>query len=166
MIRRRRGVDTSITVSYGARANEEALRNALSSIAAFASSTFSTTDTNGNARYEELKQRVSVNLGNPEGVQKITDIEAELATAQTNMASGKDRQAQTKTALETMIDTISGVRSSRSVLKFLHCKRAFRLRCKPRRCLPRRVWFTSSIPSPLVQANENAARIRAAFCML
>jgi hypothetical protein len=102
-------VDTSITVSYGARANEEALRNALSSIAAFASSTFSTSDPNGNGRYEELKQRVSINLGNPEGVQKITDIAAELATAQTNMASGKDRQAQTKSALETMIDTISGV---------------------------------------------------------
>jgi hypothetical protein len=102
-------VDTSITVSYGARANEESLRNALSSIAAFAASTFSTSDPNGNGRYEELKQRVSINLGNPEGVQKITDIEAELATAQTNMASGKDRQTQTKSALETMIDTISGV---------------------------------------------------------
>ena len=102
-------VDSSITVSYGARANEQAMRNAISTIAVFAASSFTNSDPYGSARYEEIKQRVSYNLGTPDGVQKITDIQAELAAAQSAMATGKDRQQQTRSALETMIETINGV---------------------------------------------------------
>jgi hypothetical protein len=102
-------VDTSISVSYGARANEQAMRTVLSNVAVFAATTFTASDTNGAARYEELKQRVWTNLGAPNGVQTITDIQAELAVAQSTMASGKDRQQQTRTSLETMLETIGGV---------------------------------------------------------
>jgi hypothetical protein len=102
-------VDTSISVSYGARANEQAMRTVLSNVAVFAATTFTASDPNGAARYEELKQRVWTNLGSPNGVQTITDIQSELAVAQSTMASGKDRQEQTRTSLETMIETISGV---------------------------------------------------------
>jgi flagellar hook-associated protein 3 FlgL len=102
-------VDTSISVSYGARANEQALRDAVSNIAVFAATSFSAADPNAAAQYTEFKQRVTANLDVPAGSQKIPDIEAELANAQTTMASGKDRQQQTESALNTMIDSITGI---------------------------------------------------------
>ena len=40
-------VDTSINVSYGMRANEQALSTAVSNVAVFAAMTFSPTDANG-----------------------------------------------------------------------------------------------------------------------
>src|SRR5690606_36363992 len=92
-------VDTSISVSYGARANEDAFRNVLSSIAAFASMTFNAADPDGSARYQAIKERVAVNLAPQDGVQKVSDVQAELAAAQTTMAAGKDRQSQTQSAL-------------------------------------------------------------------
>jgi hypothetical protein len=102
-------VDTTITASFGMRANEQGIRNAVSGVAAFAALTFSASDPNAAARYAALAQRVGVNLDNPQGVQKIPDIEAEIANAQTAMTTATDRHQQTKAALSGLLDTVSGV---------------------------------------------------------
>jgi len=102
-------VDASISVSYGMRANEDALRNAVRNIAVFAATSFSATDPNSNAAYLQLEQRVGTNLSYPPGTQKVTDIEAEIANAQTIMKGATDRQTQTQSVLSAMLDTIAGV---------------------------------------------------------
>ena len=45
----------------------------------------------------------------PPGTQKIEDIEAELAGAQTSLAAAKDRHQQTKSTLADMLEQIEGV---------------------------------------------------------
>ena len=102
-------VDSSITVSYGMRANEDAFRSAISNIAVFASTTFSASDPDSKARYEELSKRVGVNLAGSPGTQKVTDVEAEVANAQLALTAASDRHQQTNSALNGMLDTIQGV---------------------------------------------------------
>lgn len=102
-------VDTSIGVSYGLRANEEGIRSVVQNVAALAAMTFSSTDPNAAARSTALNQRVGVKLDGPPGVQRVEDIEAELAGAQTTMGAAKDRHQQTKATLSDMLQQIEGV---------------------------------------------------------
>jgi hypothetical protein len=100
-------VDDALSVAYGARANEQAIRSTIASVAVFASMTFSPSDPNAKDRFDEMKQRVGGSLGTPPaGQQKIEDIEAELAFAQTTMASAKQRQQQKQTTLESLLQGI------------------------------------------------------------
>jgi len=102
-------VDTSITVSYGMRASEDGIRSALQNVAVLAAVTFSPSDPNASARSAALNQRVGTALGTSSGVQRIEDIEAELAGAQTSLAAAKDRHQQTKSTLADMLQQIEGV---------------------------------------------------------
>src|SRR5690606_13804260 len=74
--------DNSIAVSYGARANEEALRTAVQNVAVFAATSFSGADPDAAARYGALQQRLAVRLGGNASQQQVSDIGAELATVQ------------------------------------------------------------------------------------
>jgi flagellin-like hook-associated protein FlgL len=102
-------IDSSITVSYGMRANEEGIRYLVQNVAALAAMTFSPSDPNATARSAALNQRVGAALDVPPGTQKIEDIEAELAGAQTSLAAAKDRHQQTKSTLADMLEQIEGV---------------------------------------------------------
>jgi flagellin-like hook-associated protein FlgL len=102
-------VDPSLSVSYGMRANEQALATAVSNVAVFAAMTFSPTDANGSARYAALTQRIGANLDSPPGTQKVSDIEAELAGAQTTLAAATDRHQQTANTLTDMLQQVETV---------------------------------------------------------
>ena len=102
-------VDESLTLSYGMRANEQAPRIAVQSIAVFAAMAFSDADPNASNRYDALKQRLITALDAPTGQQKITDIEAELAGVQTSMAAAKDRHTQSEVVLQNFLQQIEGV---------------------------------------------------------
>ena len=102
-------IDTSLTVSYGMRANEQAIRSAVANIAAFSAMSFSPGDPNAAARYEALKARVSPNLGGPQGQQRMPDIEAEIGAAQSAMKSATDRQQQTKSTLTDLLQSVEGI---------------------------------------------------------
>ena len=102
-------VDPSITVSYGVRANEQGIRWVLQNVAALAAVTYSPTDPNATARSVALGQRVATALDIPPGTQKVEDIEAELAGAQTTLASAGDRHKQTKNTLADMLQQIEGI---------------------------------------------------------
>jgi flagellar hook-associated protein 3 FlgL len=102
-------VDTAITVSYGMRANEQAMRLSVSSIAVMAAMKFDTSDPNNAVAYQAMTQRVGATLSNPPGTQKITDIEAEVANAQVIMKASTDRQTQTQSAISSMLDSVQGV---------------------------------------------------------
>jgi flagellar hook-associated protein 3 FlgL len=101
-------IDPSLTVSYGARANEDAIRNLLQNVATLAAVTISPTDPNGVALSSALNQRLTVNLGAP-GQQTITDIETDIANAQTSMQAAKTRHQQATSSLNDFLQQIDGV---------------------------------------------------------
>jgi flagellar hook-associated protein 3 FlgL len=101
-------IDPSVTVSYGMRANESALRTTVENLAVFSAMTFSASDPNGSARYAALTQRVSANLDIPAGSQSVTDIEADIASAQTAMQTATTNHTQTTATLQDMVQNITG----------------------------------------------------------
>lgn len=102
-------VDQSVVVSYGMRANEQALRLAVANVAVYAAMTFSASDPNANARYQALTQRLGTSLDGQPGTQRIADIEVDLAGAQTSVKAAKDRHQQTQGTLQDMLQQIETV---------------------------------------------------------
>ena len=101
-------IDQSLSVSYGARANEDALRTLVQNVATLAAVTISPTDPNGVGLSSELDQRLTANLGAP-GTQTVTDIESDLASAQTSLKAAKDRHQQANSTLNDFLQQIEGV---------------------------------------------------------
>src|SRR5262245_26878737 len=99
-------VDQALTVPYGMRANEEAIRRTVQDIAIFSSATFSASVPDDLARYQALTGRLGAGLVGGPGQQKISDISADLATAQATLGTAKDRHQQNNTVLSNMLDHI------------------------------------------------------------
>jgi flagellin-like hook-associated protein FlgL len=112
-------VDQSITVQYGARADEQALRSQLQTVAVFAAVTTSATDPNANAQIAALNQRIAQNLAAVPGTQSIQDIQADFAGAQATIKATTDRQTQTKAITQTMLDSIEGINNDEVATKIL-----------------------------------------------
>jgi flagellar hook-associated protein 3 FlgL len=101
-------IDQSLSVSYGSRANEDALRTLVQNVATLAAVSISPTDPNAVGLSSELDQRLTANLGAP-GAQTITDIESDLASAQTSLKAAKDRHQQANSTLNDFLQQIEGV---------------------------------------------------------
>lgn len=84
-------VDDSITISYGARANEDALRQVLKTFAAISVETFSASDVNAADRNHELQLRANAGLSFANGEQGVDDIITELTVGQTIAGSAQER---------------------------------------------------------------------------
>jgi hypothetical protein len=112
-------IDQSVTVSYGARANEEALRKAVQSVAVFAATSFSGSTATNQAEYSALQQRLGATLGGNPNQQKISDIGAQLATAQTALQNTKDRQDQTSTTLANLLQNVQGAPTEQVAMQLL-----------------------------------------------
>jgi flagellar hook-associated protein 3 FlgL len=112
-------IDTGITVQYGIRANEQALRTQLQNVAVFAAVTTSATNPNANAQIAALNQRVADNLGVIPGAQTTQDIEADLAGAQSAIQSATARQTQGKATAQNLLDSIEGVNNDEVATKIL-----------------------------------------------
>jgi flagellar hook-associated protein 3 FlgL len=97
-------IDQSVTVQYGAQANEQAIRAQLQSLAVFAAFTASPTGTNSAAQVAALSQRTAANLSPQPGQQTIEEIQADFAAAQLTMKDATSRQTQTQSMLQTMVD--------------------------------------------------------------
>jgi len=102
-------IDPSTTVSYGTQANEEGIRWIVQNVATLAATSYSTSDPNAAASYSALSNRVFSNLAVPSGTQKIDDIEASLANAQTAMSNAQTQHKQTSATLSDMLQSIEGV---------------------------------------------------------
>jgi flagellin-like hook-associated protein FlgL len=100
--------DQSLTMNYGIRANEEALRRTVQSIAVFASVSFSDSDPDAEGRYTELQKRTGTALADPHGQQRISDIQGELAGVQVALATTKSRHQQTDSTLSGLLDKVEG----------------------------------------------------------
>jgi hypothetical protein len=112
-------VDQAVTVQYGARANEQALRYQLQNIAVYAAVTTNASNPNSKAQVNALQQRISANLAPQNGQQSIQDMQAEIAGAQTAIKSATDRQTQLKGMAQTMLDEIEGINADEVATKIL-----------------------------------------------
>jgi flagellar hook-associated protein 3 FlgL len=102
-------VDESVTVQYGARANEVAIRTQLQTVALYAAVTTSPTNPNAAGQVAALSQRVVQNLSVQPGQQTIQNIQSDLATAQATMKDATARQKQTGAMLQSIIDQAENV---------------------------------------------------------
>ncbi|MGA7789108.1 MAG: flagellar biosynthesis protein FlgL [Xanthobacteraceae bacterium] len=102
-------VGPSMTIDYGMRANEQALTTLVANVAVLAATTYSASDPNAQANYQALSQDVAGNLDGQPGTQSISDIEADLANAQTTVSNASTLNSQTQTTLQDMMQTIDGV---------------------------------------------------------
>jgi flagellar hook-associated protein 3 FlgL len=112
-------IDQSITVQYGARANEQALRYQLQNIAVYSAVTTNTANPNSKAQVNALQQRISANLAPQTGQQSIQDMQAEFAGAQNAIKASTDRQTQLKGMAQTMLDQIEGINQDEVATKIL-----------------------------------------------
>jgi flagellin-like hook-associated protein FlgL len=104
-------IDTSLSVSYGARANEQGFRDIVQNIATLAALPISASDPNAAQLSSALNQRLNVNLSGVPGAQTITNIATDLASAQTAMKAASDRHSQTSATLGDFLQSIEGVSS-------------------------------------------------------
>ena len=102
-------IDHSLVVSYGARANEDALRSLVQNVATLAAVSVSASDPNAADFSAALDKRLSDNLQGSSGAQSISDIETELAGAQSSMNNMKSNHQQVTTTLQDMLQQITGV---------------------------------------------------------
>ena len=142
--------DQSLNLSYGLRANEEGLRLAAQSVAVFAAVSFSPGDPNAEARYAALKQRVTAALDGPPGLQKVTDIEGDIAAVHTALQSAKERHQQTtRVRCSNCSSRSKARRPNRSRRRSCRCRRACRPRCRPPPCCCAPIcWNISRAPAP------------------
>jgi flagellin-like hook-associated protein FlgL len=104
-------VGPATTVAYGVRANEPALSNIVANVAVLAATSYAPSDPNAAASYAALTQRVSANLNGQPGMQSLSDIQAELANAQSTINNAKSVNQQTQNTLTDMLQQIEGVSS-------------------------------------------------------
>jgi flagellar hook-associated protein 3 FlgL len=102
-------IDQSVTVQYGARANEQAIRSQLQTLAVFSAVTTSATNPNGALQVQALSQRTAQNLATQSGHQTIMDIQADLATAQATIKDAQARQKQAQGTLQGIVDQAENV---------------------------------------------------------
>jgi hypothetical protein len=102
-------VGPSTTIAYGMRANEQAISTLVANVAVLAATTYSASDPNAEASYQALSQSVTANLAGASGTQSISDIEADLANAQTTVSNATTLNTQTQTMLQDMLQNIDGV---------------------------------------------------------
>ena len=112
-------VDQSVTVQYGARANEEAFRYELQTIAVYAAVTTNASSQNANAQVTALANRISANLAPQAGQQSIQDVQAQFAGAQSAIKAATDRHTQLKAMAQSMLNSIEGINADEVATKIL-----------------------------------------------
>jgi flagellar hook-associated protein 3 FlgL len=105
-------VGPGTTIAYGMRASEQAISTLVANVAALAATTYAPGNANAQASYDALSQKVTANLDPQSGVQQISDMEADLASAQTTMSNAGTLNTQTQSTLTDMMQNIDGVNQS------------------------------------------------------
>ena len=101
-------IDTSVTVGYGIRATEPALRRLVSNLAAFATVQLGPTQTNTPEANAALSTRIRDRLGDTSG-QTVATIGSELAVVQQSTTAATARQTGTKSILQNLVSDIESV---------------------------------------------------------
>ena len=115
-------VGPTMTIAYGMRANEQAISTLVANVAVLAATTYSASDPNAQTSYQALSQSVAANLDGAPGTQTITDIEANLANAQTTVANATTLNTQTQNTVQNMLQGIEGVDQNKIGEDILSCR--------------------------------------------
>jgi flagellar hook-associated protein 3 FlgL len=102
-------IDSSFTIAYGMRANEDALRNAVKNVAVFAAVSFSASDPNAAAQYVALTSRLAANFVPASGAETIAGLSSEIANAQVMTDNAMQRHQQMTVTLTDFMQSITGV---------------------------------------------------------
>ncbi|MGL5166316.1 MAG: flagellar biosynthesis protein FlgL [Afipia sp.] len=113
------GIDQSISVQYGARANEDAFVTQLKNIAVYAAIKTNASNPNANGQLTALNSRIVDNLAVHPGTQSIQEIQADFAGAQSAISIAKSRQTQTGSIAQSMLDSIEGINDNEVATKIL-----------------------------------------------
>lgn len=97
-------VDDSVTVQYGAQADEDAIRQQLQAVAVYGTFSTSPTGQYSGAQVAALSLRTTQALTPQPGQQKIEDIQTDLAMSQNTMKDASTRQTQAKAQLQNIVD--------------------------------------------------------------
>lgn len=111
--------DQGQSVSTGARANEQAFQVGLAQLAIFATEEFDADDPDAKAGYEALASRVNNRIGYADNEQKPSEIIVELGSAQTALASAKERHNATKGYLTTTLEGVENVTTEEVAVQLL-----------------------------------------------
>lgn len=112
-------VDQSITVAYGARATEDAIRKELQVIAVYAAVSAPAADPNSRGQLAALNQRVGQALVPQTGEQTLQTMQADFAGAQLAIKAATDRRTQARAMVESMLDSVEGVSREEVATKIL-----------------------------------------------
>jgi len=111
-------IDSTISVGYGARANEDGIWKSVGAVAAFAAVTLDGTD-NAAARYQELTGRVRTAVGSESGLGPLENVVAEIAGVQSQVQAASDRHTTSKNLLLSAQDDVQGIDQSEVTAKIL-----------------------------------------------
>lgn len=112
-------VDDSVSVQYGARANEDAFVTQLKNIAVYTAITTDASDPNANGQLTAMNARVIDNLAVHPGKQSIQDIQSEFAGVQSSIKTAQDRQTQTGAIAQSLLGSIEGISDDEVATKIL-----------------------------------------------
>jgi flagellar hook-associated protein 3 FlgL len=112
-------IDTSITVGVGVQANEEGIRRLMSNLAAYANETFNAAIPEDKGRFESISQRIRADLSLSSGVQRVQDIQVEIAMASTTMKLADERHKVKANFTQTVIADVEDVNQEETAAKLL-----------------------------------------------
>jgi flagellin-like hook-associated protein FlgL len=112
-------IDGSVTVSYGARANEGALASVVKSLAVVSVETFDPAVASDAGRYRALTERVRSDLSFPDGAPAPRDVQAEIAVAAKAVQLAEDRNRTTKAAYKDIVGEVEQVDDEEVAAKLL-----------------------------------------------
>lgn len=117
-------VDDSVTVQYGAQADEDAIRQQLQAIAVFGTFSTSPSGQYAGGQVAALSLRVTQALTKQPGQQRLEDIQTDLAMSQNTMKEAGTRQTQAKAQLQSIIDQAESASSDQVASEILALQNA------------------------------------------
>ncbi len=112
-------IDTGITVGVGVQANEEGIRRVLSNLAVFSIETFSAANPADQGRYQAMSDRMRADLGQTAGVQRVQDIQMEIALSATSMKLADERHRTKVGFVQSIISDVEDVNQEETAARLL-----------------------------------------------
>jgi flagellar hook-associated protein 3 FlgL len=112
-------IDTAVTVGAGAQANEEGIRRLMANLSVFVTETFNPANTNDQGRFQAMSDRLRVDLGQTTGVQRVQDIQVEIAMSATTMKMADERHKTKLSFVETVLSDVEDINQEETAAKLL-----------------------------------------------
>ncbi len=102
-------IDSTLTANYGARANEEGIREFMENLAAFASMELDANTEIGKQQYGELIERVRPALAEDGGAASLRAVATDITYVAAFSEAAEERHKASKATLETMLSEVEGI---------------------------------------------------------